>query len=243
MHQSVILSNHFPFNRSVVYGYLLVLRSSKSPEGSWKRRLRDFILGSYRLCSYTAPLWSLLLPYAPSMLPLLPWCSPATPSLFPLKRLCSLSAPLLRPPTPPMLPLKRPCSLSRSKTAIANPKFGVYIIYISVTRQSFHQRLYVFSVISTFISPPYLSPSHPLTLSPSQAFLHPQKQKQKHNRPRPSPYIPHNLSSSLALELMRGENLRINQDSKAGKKKRTRKRSKKQKRKETRCEDKDGGGS
>ncbi len=42
---------------------------------------------------------------------------------------------------------------------------------------------------------------------------------------------------------MRGENLRINQDSKAGKKKRTRKRSKKQKRKETRCEDKDGGGS
>jgi hypothetical protein len=165
MHQSVILSNHFPFNRSVVYGYLLVLRSSKSPEGSWKRRLRDFILGSYRLCSYTAPLWSLLLPYAPSMLPLLPWCSPATPSLFPLKRLCSLSAPLLRPPTPPMLPLKRPCSLSRSKTAIANPKFGVYIIYISVTRQSFHQRLYVFSVISTFISPPYLSPSHPLTLS------------------------------------------------------------------------------
>ena len=29
-----------------------------------------------------------------------------------------------------MLPLKRPCSLSRTETAISNPKFGVYIIYI-----------------------------------------------------------------------------------------------------------------
>ena len=196
MHQSVILSNHFPFNRSVVYGYLLVLRSSKSPEGSWKRRLRDFILGSYRLCSYTAPLWSLLLPYAPSMLPLLPWCSPATPSLFPLKRLCSLSAPLLRPPTPPMLPLKRPCSLSRSKTAIANPKFGVYIIYISVTRQSFHQRLYVFSVISTFISPPYLSPSHPL--KPSSTHKNKNKNTTDHapHLTYPTIYLPLLHSSS-----------------------------------------------
>ncbi len=33
---------------------------------------------------------------------------------------------------PLLLPLKRPCSLSRTETAISNPKFGVYIIYIYV---------------------------------------------------------------------------------------------------------------
>ena len=44
------------------------------------------------------------------------------PSVLPR---CSLDA-------PSMLPPKRPCSLSRTKTAISNPKFGVYIIYIYI---------------------------------------------------------------------------------------------------------------
>ncbi len=66
---------------------------------------------------------------------LLPSCSPCSlgappaPSVLPL---CSLCAPSVLPPAPPVLPPKRPCSLSRSKTAIPNPKFGVYIIYIYI---------------------------------------------------------------------------------------------------------------
>jgi hypothetical protein len=49
----------------------------------------------------------------------------------------SLFAPSVLPPAPSvlplaplLLPLKRPCSLSRPGTAIVNPKFGVYILYI-----------------------------------------------------------------------------------------------------------------
>ena len=52
-----------------------------------------------------------------------PWCS----LLLPL-------APLLLPRAPLLLPLKRPCSLSRPGTAISNPKFGVYIVYIYLCR-------------------------------------------------------------------------------------------------------------
>lgn len=48
---------------------------------------------------------------------------PRAPSLLPL-------APSLLPRAPSVLPLKRPCSLSRPGTAILDPKFGVYIIYI-----------------------------------------------------------------------------------------------------------------
>ena len=33
-----------------------------------------------------------------------------------------------------VLPLKQPCSLSRSKMAIANPRFGLYIIYIEISK-------------------------------------------------------------------------------------------------------------
>ncbi len=39
-------------------------------------------------------------------------------------------APSLLSPAPLLLLLKQLCSLSRLKTAIINPKFGVYIIYI-----------------------------------------------------------------------------------------------------------------
>ena len=39
-------------------------------------------------------------------------------------------APLILPRAPSVFPLKRPCSLSRPGTAISDPKFGVYIIYI-----------------------------------------------------------------------------------------------------------------
>ena len=46
-----------------------------------------------------------------------------TPSVSSLTPSCSLS-------TPSLLPLKRPCSLSRPETAISNPKFGVDIVYI-----------------------------------------------------------------------------------------------------------------
>ncbi len=62
------------------------------------------------------------------------YCAPALPLYAPL---CSPSAPPCSLDAPSMLPLKRPCSLSRTKTAIANPKFGVYIIYIYIgSRQS-----------------------------------------------------------------------------------------------------------
>ena len=54
-----------------------------------------------------------MLPRAPSMLP-------RAPSLLPL--------------APSVLALKRPCSLSRPGTAIPNPKFGVYIIYIYIDK-------------------------------------------------------------------------------------------------------------
>ena len=48
----------------------------------------------------------------------------------------SLVLPRCSPPAPPLLPLKRPCSLSRTETAIPNPKFGVYIIYIYIFESS-----------------------------------------------------------------------------------------------------------
>ena len=61
----------------------------------------------------TAPLHCLIVvPFAPSLLPPLPLAPPCSPG------------------APSLLPLKRPCSLSRTETAISNPKFGVYIIYI-----------------------------------------------------------------------------------------------------------------
>ena len=50
---------------------------------------------------------------------------PSAPSVLPL-------TPLLYHFAPSMLPLKRPCSLSRTETVISNPKFGVYIIYIHI---------------------------------------------------------------------------------------------------------------
>ena len=36
-----------------------------------------------------------------------------------------------------MLPLKRPCSFSRSRIVIVNAKFGVYIMYVYVSRDRF----------------------------------------------------------------------------------------------------------
>ncbi len=39
-------------------------------------------------------------------------------------------APPCSPHAPSLLPLKQPCSLSRTETAIPNPKFGMYIMYI-----------------------------------------------------------------------------------------------------------------
>ena len=51
-------------------------------------------------------------------------------SHFRLLPAAPLHCPIVLPLAPSLLPLKRPCSLSRSKTVIANPKFGVYIIYI-----------------------------------------------------------------------------------------------------------------
>jgi len=74
-----------------------------------------------QIASITANLGSLLLrPFAP----------PDAPSVLPRAPPCFLSASLLRPLAPSLLPLKRPCSLSRTETAIPNPKFGVYIMYI-----------------------------------------------------------------------------------------------------------------
>ncbi len=67
-----------------------------------------------------------MLPLAPPLLPLAPSLLPPAPPLLP-------PAPSLLSPAPSLLPLKRPCSLSRPRTAISNPKFGVYIIYIIYT--------------------------------------------------------------------------------------------------------------
>ena len=63
--------------------------------------------------------------YAPSLLPLTPFMLPPAPSCSLLLPRCSLAAPSL-------LPLKRLCSLSRTKRAITDPKFGVFIIYIYI---------------------------------------------------------------------------------------------------------------
>ena len=66
------------------------------------------------------------LPYgAPSCSLIALPCSFIAPSLLSL----ALSLP---PPAPSMLSLKQPCSLFRTETAIPNPKFGVYIIYIYI---------------------------------------------------------------------------------------------------------------
>jgi len=54
---------------------------------------------------------------------------PALPYIAPP---CSPMAPSPLPPAPSLLPLKRPCPLSRTETAIPNPKFGVYIMYIYI---------------------------------------------------------------------------------------------------------------
>ncbi len=48
--------------------------------------------------------------------------------MHPVLPRCSLAARR----APSVLPLKRPCSLHRTETAILNPKFGVYIIYIYI---------------------------------------------------------------------------------------------------------------
>lgn len=49
---------------------------------------------------------------------------------------CSIAAPSVCPPgpldAPSMFPRKRPCSLSRTKSAIPNPEFGVYVIVIYI---------------------------------------------------------------------------------------------------------------
>ena len=64
--------------------------------------------------------------------PALPLYGPPAPSLLsPAPSLLS-PAPSLLPRAPSVLPLKWPCSLSRPGTAILNPKFGVYIIYIYI---------------------------------------------------------------------------------------------------------------
>jgi len=68
------------------------------------------VRGSHFRLPRAAPL------HCPKMLPLAPPLLPPAPSLL--------------SPAPSLLPLKRPCSLSRPRTAISNPKFGVYIIYI-----------------------------------------------------------------------------------------------------------------
>ena len=61
--------------------------------------------------------------YYPIVLPLTPSVLSLTPSVLSL-------APSLLSPTPSLLPLKQPYSPSRPGTAILNPKFGVYIIYV-----------------------------------------------------------------------------------------------------------------
>ena len=57
-------------------------------------------------------------------------CAPALPLYGPPAPSLLSPAPSLLPRAPSVLPLKRPCSLSRPGTAILNPKFAVYIIYI-----------------------------------------------------------------------------------------------------------------
>ena len=71
-------------------------------------------------CAPPLPLYG---PPAPSLLSPAPLLLPRAPSVFP-------RGPSVLPRAPSVLPLKRPCSLSRPRTAIFNPKFGVYIIYI-----------------------------------------------------------------------------------------------------------------
>lgn len=94
-------------------------------------------------CSLCAPPAPPMLACAPSMLaralPLLPRApAPLARALHqsfpPLLLSC---APSMLPRAPLailfMLPLKRPCSLFQLKTAVGNPRFGVYIIYILYT--------------------------------------------------------------------------------------------------------------
>lgn len=60
-----------------------------------------------------------------------------------------------------LLPLKRLCSLSRTETAIPNPKFGVYVIYIYIYICTFTHTLWALMpvtdvnvmVLSTLDSP------------------------------------------------------------------------------------------
>ena len=96
---------------------------------------------SHNLCSLATPLCPLAAPVCLASKSVsscsrlrgsqfrLPLCC-ALPPLCSLR--CSLGAPLLRPLAPLLLPLKRPCSLFRPGMAIANPKFGVYIIHIYI---------------------------------------------------------------------------------------------------------------
>ncbi len=61
------------------------------------------------------------------------WSHFRLPPAAPLHCLIVLPlAPSLLPLAPSLLPLKQLCSLSRTKTAIPDPQFGAYIMYIYI---------------------------------------------------------------------------------------------------------------
>lgn len=80
-----------------------------------------------------------------------------------------------------LLPLKRSCFLSRSKTAIANPKFGVYITYIycdflyicCVTLSPYTHPLYQYGPTRNTSESPLQPPfPHPDTTTHSSTSTH-----------------------------------------------------------------------